>query len=355
MRSGECEVALRNAGRKDDIVTIAPELLAYLPNPPEIKWTEMTIREACESLISKDPNSRTLRDLKSEGMLEDILYGTEDPNAIAYLEKDRAFQRRRAARAEQQQRESGVSSNPIDTSFKRERSIAKSSFDTSPYSKNAAASTNPNPRVWEPKGWSSSDSASKSSSMGNTVSGKNAAEVQGEENFDDFIEGLLSDMESPGADRIAVGGSVGQDRVDDSGTFGGGEEVGADWLLDSGDGDVDELLAAMMKDLDGAQLTSPPVSASTSKEASTSGAPPDMSQYSSFETYLSALVDYEKGGAPPASTPTPSTKPAAKTDLKATASDYSSMSVSELKDVLREKGMPISGTKAVLLERLAGK
>ena len=35
-------------------------------------------------------------------------------------------------------------------------------------------------------------------------------------------------------------------------------------------------------------------------------------------------------------------------------SDYSKMSVAELKDVLKEKGLPVSGKKADLIERLQG-
>ena len=34
--------------------------------------------------------------------------------------------------------------------------------------------------------------------------------------------------------------------------------------------------------------------------------------------------------------------------------DYSKMSVAELKDVLKEKGLPVSGKKADLIERLQG-
>ena len=34
--------------------------------------------------------------------------------------------------------------------------------------------------------------------------------------------------------------------------------------------------------------------------------------------------------------------------------DYSKMSVAELKDILKEKGLPVSGKKADLIERLQG-
>ena len=43
-----------------------------------------------------------------------------------------------------------------------------------------------------------------------------------------------------------------------------------------------------------------------------------------------------------------------KKDEVSEKTDYSKMSVAELKDILKEKGLPVSGKKADLIERLQG-
>lgn len=86
---------------------------------------------------------------------------------------------------------------------------------------------------------------------------------------------------------------------------------------------------------------------------------PNAIDYSSFSDYLSALRSYEDQQAgrelplqasvttvSSANPPSPSKEP------QHSISSYDKYTVKELKDLLRDKNLPISGTKAELIRRL---
>ena len=72
-KAGKIEVCLRSEYKDDwDVFNVFD--LRYLDKPPEKKWKEMTAKEAVESLMAKDPKSPTIKSLKEQGLLEEILY-----------------------------------------------------------------------------------------------------------------------------------------------------------------------------------------------------------------------------------------------------------------------------------------
>eukprot|EP01041_Mallomonas_annulata_P003360 gene3360-6652_t len=96
-RNGQLEVCLRSENR-DEWHLLPANQLRYLDNPPEKKWKTMTAKEAVESLMAKDPRNPTLKALKDQGLLEEILYpegrpetrrdSTTTTSFNAYGEKD---------------------------------------------------------------------------------------------------------------------------------------------------------------------------------------------------------------------------------------------------------------------------
>lgn len=72
-RNGQLEVCIRS-DYKDDFQLLDINDLRHLPEPPEKNWKTMTAKEAVESLMAKDPKSPTIRALRKEGLLNEILY-----------------------------------------------------------------------------------------------------------------------------------------------------------------------------------------------------------------------------------------------------------------------------------------
>jgi transcription antitermination factor NusG len=72
-KNGRLEVCLRS-DYKDEWDLFEPDQCRYLENPPETKWMDMSAKEAVESLMAKDPKNPTIRALRSQGLLEEILY-----------------------------------------------------------------------------------------------------------------------------------------------------------------------------------------------------------------------------------------------------------------------------------------
>jgi transcription antitermination factor NusG len=72
-KRGKLEVILRG-DYKDEWDLFDLKEVEYLENPPEKKWNEMSAKEAIESLMAKDPYNPTIKALKKEGVLADILY-----------------------------------------------------------------------------------------------------------------------------------------------------------------------------------------------------------------------------------------------------------------------------------------
>ena len=72
-RNGRLEVCLRSDYR-DEWDLFAADELRYLAEPPEKKWKTMTAKEAVENLMAKDPKNPTIRSLREQGLLEEILY-----------------------------------------------------------------------------------------------------------------------------------------------------------------------------------------------------------------------------------------------------------------------------------------
>lgn len=83
-----------------------------------------------------------------------------------------------------------------------------------------------------------------------------------------------------------------------------------------------------------------------------SGASIDLSQFSSFDEYLAALVDSKRGltSSAGSSDSRPRTK-----NARNPGEGYASKTLSELKDLCRRNGLPVSGTKAELITRLSAR
>jgi transcription antitermination factor NusG len=78
-RAGLFEVRLRSE-TQDEIVRVEMTQIEYLPNPPEKHYKELTPREAVMALMAKDPYSPTIRLLKKQGLLNQILYPQQSYN-----------------------------------------------------------------------------------------------------------------------------------------------------------------------------------------------------------------------------------------------------------------------------------
>lgn len=86
---------------------------------------------------------------------------------------------------------------------------------------------------------------------------------------------------------------------------------------------------------------------------------PNAIDYSSFSDYLSALRSYEDQQAgrelplqASVTTVSSATLPSPSKEPQHSISSYDKYTVKELKDLLRDKNLPISGTKAELIRRL---
>merc|ERR1711871_1477893 len=72
-RGGKLEVCLRSEYRDDwDLFNIND--LRYLHSPPEKNWQTLTAKEAVENLMAKNPKSPTIKSLREQGLLEEILH-----------------------------------------------------------------------------------------------------------------------------------------------------------------------------------------------------------------------------------------------------------------------------------------
>ena len=189
-KRGKLEVILRGE-YKDEWDLFELKEVEYLANPPEKKWNEMSAKEAIESLMAKDPYNPTIKALRKEGILEDIL----NPNRHAY----------------------GVR----DTSQKRIRSISKKGSDGSTYEGRGKAQWNPER---ETDGhWSGSSSRQS----------HDGREQEQDDELDSFLEGLLQEGD---LDKMLNGGNEKQPgTVDGDGlkSWGTSEGNGQDTLWSS--------------------------------------------------------------------------------------------------------------------------
>lgn len=362
VKSGMVEVILRKENVADDMALINAEDLRYLANPPEKKWTEMTAREAVESLISKDRDGKnpTLRALRDQGLLQEILYGTENPEALTYLEaieererKNREFKERKEMRAR-----GGGMAEFSPGSDRRIRSIASN------------AKTDGGPmRVWEPKkkaGASYSDPFAAEKAWGRdggsgASSSSSSSASQKDGDFDSFIQDLLDDLDG----NSSLDGQQQQTKASGRGSNKNVDFDDEDLL--GGGGDTGEMLDRLLQDLDRSRdKSSAPVPAASTKGNDVALS---MQDFDSFEAYLAALVkkeDSSGGGrksnsksAPPkaarvatTTTTTAAAAAAAATPAATPAPATDSMTVPQLKEALRQRGLPVSGTKGDLLARL---
>ena len=354
VKSGMVEVILRKENVADDIALINAEDLRYLANPPEKKWTEMTAREAVESLISKDRDGKnpTLRALRDQGLLQEILYGTQNPEALTYLEaieqrerKNREFKARKEMRGR-----GGGMADFSPGSDRRIRSVASN------------ANTDSGPvRVWEPKkkaGAGYSDPFAPENAWGrdsgSASSSSSASQKDGD--FDSFIQGLLDDLDGNS------GSSDGQQQQAKASGRGSSKNVDFDDEdLLGGGGDTGEMLDHLLQDLERSRdKASAPAPAASTKGNDVALS---MQDFDSFEAYLAALVKKEDSGggrakaksAPPKAAPASAAKVATSPPPAAPTPATDGMTVPQLKELLRAKNLPVSGTKADLLARLREK
>lgn len=353
-KKGRLEVCLRSDYRDEwDLFNV--DELRYLAEPPEKKWKTMSAKEAVESLMSKDPRNPTIKSLRDQGLLEEILYPDGRP-----MHEDRDG-------------EGGWNNNNNRDRFQggreggaRVRSIAKDAHTVQ-----NAPQRQRNFDSWTPKshrggrrgegtgGWRGSDdgdmaarewtstphSSSAAGSFGrNSAAASNAAMNSGEAgedgDFDAFIEDLLNDFDdksdqlgSTDARSSAASTSAssphsnarsGSDSDDDSARD-------SQSLAERDDrSDSERILDELLLDLDGGRggsaggksantrsgesswkssssaarkgsKTNANTKRTVRKSATVTADAPQMKDFGSFEEYLDALVSHEQGGgAPPA-------------------------------------------------------
>jgi transcription antitermination factor NusG len=212
-KNGKLEVCLRSE-YKDSYDEFDINELRYLAEPPEKKWMLLTPKEALESLMSKDPYNPTVKAFKKNGLLEEILYPDGRPEGYTNgREKGRSeWENKRVSREDTQGREGGrtvrsiatdkapKSSNDMDdwgvsssvkSSSSNEDWGKSSASQSSSKSKTNAFDDSFNIEAW---GESLSSAGIKTDFKGKEVEKKveKAEAAGGTEDFDSFIQGLLS-------------------------------------------------------------------------------------------------------------------------------------------------------------------
>ena len=85
---GRIVVRIRREGERDILQSFPLNELRYLVDPPN-DVNKMTAKDAVESLMSKNPNHPMLRKLKRDGLLEEILYPDGTPESMRSGEQSR--------------------------------------------------------------------------------------------------------------------------------------------------------------------------------------------------------------------------------------------------------------------------
>jgi transcription antitermination factor NusG len=257
-RAGKIEVCLRSDYKDDwDMINVVD--LRYLEHPPEKKWKEMTAKEAVESLMAKDPHNPTIKSLKKQGLLEEILY-PEGRKQNTYLEG-------RHEGGKSQSSISKVSKEPQDKTFQSfvddvskrvsERLTPDSGSDER--EKTYAGATSSSSSANKQLSWASSGAGFDELLDANRIVNRESKPSNDFEDVDSFIADLLNDL-------------------DGKGDAGEAEDVGRNW--DKGDSQP-----------------------ALNKKFTSNARTPKMEDYTSFEDYLDALVNFEKNAPAPVSGP----------------------------------------------------
>ena len=373
-KRGKLEVILRGE-YKDEWDLFELKDVEYLANPPEKKWNELSAKEAIESLMAKDPYNPTIKALRKEGILEDII----NPH--------RRFQER-------------------DTSEKRIRSIGKDANRDNSRGGYAGGRSRDS--------WSPDRESSGGSSRGDSKEG------EGDDDLNSFLEGLLQedDLDSmlDGANKPkSQGGLVDGDGIEAWGTADGNQGQAALWstTASASDGKMGQIEDLLKEggELEDFLLNGDSSNANANANGNGSGSGyaarspspssssgPDMEQFENFGDYLTAIVDHAKSGggetgyeAASSVPPPPSSSSSAgkesddedeldafldSLDLNAFdeinkstrggagagvgagdvgGPDYSNYKVADLKALLKERGLKVGGTKSELISRLQGR
>lgn len=347
-KRGKLEVILRG-DYKDEWDLFDLKEVEYLENPPEKKWNEMSAKEAIESLMAKDPFNPTIKALKKEGVLSDILY----PDRKVY--------------------------EPQPGTQRRIRSIAK---DDNKHKRDS----------WTPQRQSEEfyDEGSNAGGAGDGFG------EEDNEDLDDFLEGLLQDggiddmLSEPASTKKAPSSSGGGSRQSGDALEEWGASTGSDrktmWSgLPSSGESLMELRSLANGDEDLESFFSDDSAPAPPPAAPDVG--PDINEFENFGEYLTAVVDHAKAGgaekkgflaknAPSSSGgssatsddfddlddlldslgsfegPVKEARTAPPPPRASGEADYGNYKIPELKALLKGKGLRVGGTKAELIQRL---
>lgn len=413
-KNGLIEVCLRDTERKDVFVSIDPKCVQYLPNPPEKDINKMTAKEAVESLMIKNPKSPFLKYLKSEGLLEDILY----PEGRQHSYRDSGRGEKSMWGIERDRFQGGREGG------RRERSIAKSENTKPPRSSNSMTTS-----AFEEMSRFTSSSSTQSSSFSSSPTGKMPASTSSSstfsaspsspvsisrsssQDFDSFIDDILNEFASDSSNSASTSSPSFSNQKRDIAPKSGEMNRRMDNFDKQKDNQsrakiaIDEFQDdfSFLDDIDFENNdTKPPLKRKVGgdagfhegkgsrKETSVGlrDTGPNMEDFPTFEEYLQALVAYEggkkSGGLPTnkktntnqnsnnksrdvidellesfendssiENTNTAPSKPSVAPSITSDLS-YDGMSIKALRNHCKMKGVAISGTKEQLISRLKG-
>lgn len=339
-KKGKLEVILRG-DYKDEWDLFDLKEVEYLENPPEKKWNEMSAKEAIESLMAKDPYNPTIKALKKEGVLADILY----PDRKIY--------------------------EPQPGTDRRIRSIAK-------------ADNKHKRESWTPQRERSEFDQSDSGD-------DDGFGEEDNEDLDDFLEGLLADgaidsmLNEPESLKGAASASGGQsgDALEEWGTAEGTDRNTMWSALPSSGESLMELrsLASGDEDLESFFSTESVPEAASPAPAADAG--PNINEFENFGDYLTAVVDHAKAGGGDKRNLLGTESGRTKEEIddlddlddllntlgsfdgsikesreppqepaSSEGPDYTSYKIPELKALLKDRGLRVGGSKSELIQRL---